>query len=1025
MTDQAYHSDHTLYEVNKMAPHADFFGFENDELANVDQKTNSSRFLSLNGEWKFNWTKTPSDREVDFYKEGLDDSDWATIPVPANWEVEGFGHPIYLDERYPFSTSWPNAPTDYNPVGSYRHRFNVPQDWMDDEVILHFEGAKSAMYLYLNEQFVGYSQGSKTPAEFDLTPFIKSGDNMIAIQMYRWSDASYLESQDMLRMSGIEREVYIYRRPNVHIRDFEVKADLDPTFENGIFELITDIENTSGETVSRELSIQILDGNTVIYETVETLELDPQDSLVQATKAMLPNVKPWSAEMPDGYTLKIGFEDINSPNNDQFIHKFIGFRNIQIRDHQLLVNGQPIYIKGVNRHETDPYTGHVIDKSTMEKDIRLMKEHNINAVRSSHYPNHPYWYDLCDRHGLYVIDEANIESHPLAIDASTQIGNEMSWLPAHMKRMQRMYFRDRNHPSIIIWSLGNEAGEGEIFRKMYQWLKTKDTTRPVQYEPARKEDYTDIFCPMYPRPESLVEYGSNEPDRPAIMIEYAHAMGNSVGNLQDYWDIIEKYPALQGGFIWDWVDQSLEYEDENGKPFLAYGHDYHPDLPTDGNFLNNGLVDPFRVPHPHLYEVKKVYQPAEFSWDQERQKIRISNKQYFSKLENVQLEWVLLGSGNEIRKGTTEEIRINPQTEQSYAIDLPPFSNQTEYVLIASLKTVQPMGLLKAGHELAFEQFLLTSFEANIETNQSNDFLELSKDGDIYTIRNEKVQLILDAQTGQIRNWTFNGHLITHRGLQPNLWRPPTDNDLGNGMHEWAAVWKDCINEASVRLVHPPTQTASGIAFTIRYVLPRDIAEITVDHVFQSDGSLEVDFSFQPTKDGLPYIPRMGMSLVLPDEFTEVSWYGRGPHETYWDRKTSGKIGIHNRKVTDGFHRYSRPQETGNKTDVRWIKLYAPNMELIARSTDNQMLSSSTWPFDVSQLDYVPGKRGGVSASGLVPVTARHGADIELDSIVQWNIDHLQMGVGGDNSWGRLVHDEYVIQPRTYNYSFILSPIMK
>ena len=650
-TKKPFHADHTVFGVNKLEPHADFFAYESEELAHQNNRENSKHFQSLNGDWKFQWVRSPKDRIKDFFDPKLDDSSWKTIPVPANWEVEGYDYPIYLDERYPFTTKWPDAPKDYNPVGTYRHTFEIPKDWITDDIILHFAGAKSAMYGYINGQFVGYSQGSKTPAEFNISPFLHEGQNLIALQMYRWSDASYLESQDMLRMSGIEREVFLYSRPRTAVVDFNVLTDLDADVKNGIFKSQVSVFNAGNESVLRKLVAKLSDGENLLFSMEKEIEIRSGDTLQVAFDHIMEAVKQWSAEIPNCYQLSIQLLDPENAINNQYIQKNIGFRNVQIRNSQLMVNGKAIYIKGVDRHETDPFTGHVISKESMERDIKLMKENNINAVRSSHYPNHPYWYDLCDKYGLYVIDEANIESHPLANDEATQIGNALSWLPAHLDRTQRMFFRDRNHPSIIIWSLGNEAGHGKVFETTYRWLKEHDPTRPVQYEPAELEDYTDIFCPMYPTPGSLIAYAENNPTKPGIMIEYCHAMGNSVGNLQDYWDIIEKYPVLQGGYIWDWVDQALEYKDKTGKPYLAYGHDYHPDLPTDGNFLNNGLVDPYRHPHPHLNEVRKVYQPARFEWDEKAQKIQVRNKNFFASLDNTRLHWTIFEDGEVFQEG--------------------------------------------------------------------------------------------------------------------------------------------------------------------------------------------------------------------------------------------------------------------------------------------------------------------------------------------------------------------------------------
>ncbi|MCB9081838.1 MAG: DUF4981 domain-containing protein [Lewinellaceae bacterium] len=1018
---QKFHSDHTVFGVNKLPAHADFFAYESDTLARSNTMEYSDRFLSLNGQWKFHWVRSPKDRLTHFFAPDLDDSNWKTIPVPANWEVEGYDYPIYLDERYPFTTTWPDAPEDYNPVGTYRHTFAIPQAWLTQEIILHFAGPKSAMYLYVNGQFVGYSQGSKLPAEFNISAYVQPGKNLLALQMYRWSDASYLESQDMLRMSGIEREVYVYTRPKVVIADFAVVADLDTTYQNGLFQCTTTLTNTTDVGATRRIQ-WILSNSTQVFTEEREVAIPAHDALDVAVAARIPNVKQWSAEVPDYYQLTIQLIDPVSAVNNQYIRKAIGFRNVRIANNQLLVNGKAIAIKGVDRHETDPYTGHVVSKASMERDIQLMKQNNINAVRSSHYPNHPYWYELCDRFGLYVIDEANIESHPLAINEETQLGNEMSWLPAHLDRTQRMFYRDRNHPSIIIWSLGNEAGEGEIFRSTYRWLKAKDSTRPVQYEPAGLEDYTDIYCPMYPRPENLVKYAENNPTKPGIMIEYAHAMGNSVGNLQDYWDIINRYPVLQGGFIWDWVDQSLEYKDENGKPYLAYGHDYHPDLPTDGNFLNNGLVDPYRNPHPHLFEVKKVYQPATFSWDEQGRNLTLANLNFFAAFNNHYLAWTLLEAGKPVQEGVFKEINLRPQETQQLVIPLEKLKGKQEYVLLVRLYTKTKTAVLDANHEVAFEQFVLQPGTAQPAIPKGKSRLLIHREESAFRIENAVSAITIDRQSGAITRWTYEKELITDKALVPNFWRPPTDNDLGNGMQDWASIWERATTEMTAALVGEPKRSRGGVSFTVAYHFPEGIAALNIDYTLTQAGGLQVDYHFAPGKDSLPNIPRLGMSATLPNTFTEMAWYGRGPHETYWDRKLAGKIGIYEGLIQDQFHRYSRPQETGNKTDIRWMQVMSEKVILTVQSTDRQFLNGSVWPFATAELDFVAGKEGGKSASGLVPVTSRHGADIETGKLVQWNIDHLQMGVGGDTSWGRLVHPEYTIPAGVYHYAFIIQP---
>jgi beta-galactosidase len=1022
---QDLHSDHTVFSVYKLAPRADFFAYESEVLAEMDSPDSSRRYISLNGNWKFHWTASPEERIRKFWDPGLDDDSWASIPVPANWEVEGFGYPIYLDERYPFSTTWPDAPQDYNPVGTYRHVFTIPEAWKEQQVILHFAGAKSAMYLYINGTFAGYSQGSKTPAEFDITALVKPGENLLALQIFRWSDASYLESQDMLRMSGIEREVYLYAKPQVAVADFQVHAGLDSTYQDGEFNLKVAIENTSDRPATRQVHIRLSHGEISLFAENKSLEIPAGGIGGISAETVLKEVDAWSAETPHLYRLSIQLTDPARPETHQYIQKYIGFRSVEIRDHLLLVNGRAVSIKGVNRHETDPHMGHVVSRASMEKDIALMKQFNINAVRSSHYPNHPYWYDLCDKHGLYVVDEANIESHPLALDENTQLGEEMSWLPAHLDRVERMYYRDRNHPSIIIWSLGNEAGKGALFRSLYKHLKTLDPTRPVQYEPAGTGDYTDIYCPMYPRPETLIAYAENQHSKPAIMIEYAHAMGNSVGNLQDYWDIIERYSVLQGGFIWDWADQSLEYRDEEGKAYLAYGHDYHPDLPTDGNFLNNGLVDPYRNPHPHLYEVMKVYQPAGFAWDPEEQILTVSNKNQFAALEGMTVKWALRQNGINVQEGAFDTIRAEAGTRLDFSIPLISFEPALEYVLFVQLLTLADQGLLPAGHEVAFEQFVLQNYTPPRLDRKTGTALSIREGEEQIILQNDLTRMALDPVTGELLNWTFREQLITDQAIRPNFWRAPTDNDLGNGMHLWAALWKRSTEEARATLAEGPSRSGSNILFAVSYSFPDQVASLKVQYTLSRDGSLQVDYHFTPLKDSLPNIPRLGMYLSLPMGFTQISWYGRGPHETYWDRKTSGKIGIYQSRVADQFHRYSRPQETGNLTDLRWMRLSADTLTLTAYPADSFLINGSAWPFGTAELDFEPGIDGGESASGLVPVTTKHGAHIKSGPRVQWNIDHLQMGVGGDNSWGRPVHKEYTIPPGEYHYSSTLVPALR
>lgn len=1024
---QVFHEDHQTVERNKLAPRATFFPFNNLQAACINDENNADNYKLLNGNWKFHFVTNPSDRQEKFYDPELNDDNWNSIPVPGNWEVYGYDYPIYLDERYPFDSEWPNAPQTYNPVGSYRHSFTIPDDWQQKQVYINFGSVNGAMYFYLNGEFVGYSQASKTPAEFNVTEFLQAGENQISLQIFRWGDHSYLESQDFLRVTGIERDVYLYARPKVQLTDYFCKASLVNAFSDGKFGLDIKIVNQQQEKVSRIVKVALFDneGYRQVYANSQKVKMNGKDTLELHFEKVLEGVKAWSAEIPNLYTLQIALLDEESPENSEFITTQTGFRSVAIKNGQLLVNGKAIYIRGVDRHETSPLTAHVITRESMLEDIRLMKQFNINAVRSSHYPNDPYWYSLCDKYGLYVIDEANIESHPLAIHEETQLGNELSWLPAHLDRTQRMFHRDKNHPSIIIWSLGNEAGEGAVFRETYKWLKKNDT-RPVQYEPAGIENYTDIYCPMYPSIERLVKYAQHYTDRPAIMIEYAHAMGNSVGNLQDYWHAIESYPNLQGGFIWDWVDQSLEYTNDKGVKYFAYGNDLHPTLPTDGNFLNNGLVNPHRKPHPHAFEVKKVYQPITFKMiDNLDFRFKLQNKFFFKNLDDYYVSWELLENGHKIQNGLLEKVDIAPQSEKVVLLPIKSneLSNEKEYVLTLSLLTRVASDLLPANYELAWDQFSWNTYRPKVQDDVKDDRLLIHKNDSSFVLKNAKVSVEIDAASGLLRSWQFESKEMLHGPLVPNFWRAPTDNDLGNGMHKWATAWKHASEHFTAVLQQAPHEENGKVYFVVDYMLPDTMGILSADYALMPDGKLKVSVVFNPQKKDLPLMPRFGMSVKFSSDFKYVRWYGRGAHETYWDRKTSGKIGIWSGQVSDQFHRYARPQESGNKTDVRWMQLKSTtNRNITLYAADGQLLSSSVWPFDMDALDFEPASSGTESASGLVPLGAKHGAEIQSQGFVQWNIDHLQMGVGGDTSWGRPVHKQYTVPAKKYSYSFVLDP---
>ena len=985
------------FGINKLPPRASF-GVDDPKWQ-----------LSLDGQWTFDWVRKPADAPMAHYREDYDDSEWGEIPVPANWEVEGFGRAIYLDERYPFTTEWPNAPHARNPVGSYRKSFEVPKDWDGRRIVLSFGGVRSAMYVWVNGERVGYSQGAKTPAEFDVSEYVRPGEtNLVALQILRWSDASYLESQDMLRMSGIERSVTLSAWPHDGFADITASGSPD-----GLLRFRADVP--AGERTSLR------------WRLLKDLDLVVEGEAM-ANREMLasvPGALAWTAETPHLYTLEISLMD-EAGTAIQTARVNVGFRTVEIRDRQLLVNGRPVTIRGVNRHETHPETGHVVSLETMRRDIELMKQNNINAVRTAHYPNDPRWYDLTDRYGLYVIDEANIESHPLAINEKTQIGNAMNWYPAHEDRLVSMIGRDKNHPSIIVWSLGNEAGHGELFRQLYRKAHELDGSRPVQYEPGGREDYTDIYNPMYPPISRLTDFAENEPDRPSIMIEYAHAMGNSVGNLQDYWDAIDAYPELQGGFIWDWVDQSLAFEDAQGRRYWAYGHDYEPDLPTDGNFLNNGLVDPDRNPHPHLEEVRKVYQPVRFrnlGETEEGWSVDVVNRYDFVDLSHLEFHWQRLLNGAELDGGPLAISGVPAGESIPVLLDLPEIEADGEVVLVISATTREASGLVPAGHEVAWDQFVMQPYTHERQTQATGLTIAIDSEAQLI-LAGEGAQLTFDKTSGELISWRISETELLQSAPLANFWRPPTDNDLGNGMHEWASAWKNALGEKTLLDFRHESLQPGVAKVSVRHELPGVNSTLDTEYLVDAQGAVSVTQSLTPeSPESLPLMPRFGTQISLQPVFDRVAWYGRGPHETYADRKTSGRIALHTGLIVDQFHRYSRPQETGNKTDVRFMELSGPEVSLKVESTD--VFSASVWPFPMSELEYVPAERGAQSASGLVPVPSRHGAEIELANVVTLNVDMAQMGVGGDTSWGRLVHEQYTIPPQPYRFSVRFTPSLK
>jgi beta-galactosidase len=1007
--------------TNKEPAHSTYIPYPDIPAALKDDPHQSPFYLSLNGTWKFNYVEKPSNRPTDFHKDDYDVSKWHDITVPGNWELQDFGVPIYTDTAYPFPSDPPRIPDDDNPVGSYRRSFTIPDNWEDRQVYLHFGSVKSAMYVWVNEKKVGYSQGSKTPAEFNITEFLRNGDNSLALEVYRYSDGAYLEGQDYWKISGIERDVYLYSTPFVHIRDFFAIPDLDDNYRDAKLRVTVQVQNHLSQN-NGEFCIQldllnaekqsILD--SAVKKDFQTSEqTEPHVAFVLDIK----NPKKWTAETPHLYTLLLSLID-ESGQAIEVVKCRIGFRKVEIKNGQLLVNGIPIYLKGVNRHEHDPITGRYVREDSMVKDIQLMKKFNINAVRTSHYPNTPLWYELCDEHGLYVIDEANIESHGVEpYNPDKTLTDKPEWQQAYLDRTIRMVERDKNHPCVVIWSLGNENGFGQNFVATYKWIKEKDPSRPVQSEDVGLEPYTDIFCPMYDRIQEIREYAEGEDPRPLILCEYAHAMGNSVGNLQDYWDVIYAHKKLQGGFIWDWVDQGLAAKDKDGRAFWAYGGDFGPpDTPSDDNFCINGLVFPDRKVHPHIWEVKKVYQYIKAEpLNLEQGRFRIHNLYDFTNLNNYTMIWELKGDGQLIAEGKMPSMDIAPHESKEVGIPTPRVHPKPgmEYFMNLRWITAHETDLIPEGHEVAWDQFSLPAY-VEPETIGLDELppLELEQTEDQAIVKGKTFTLTFDKKKGTLSSFLWEGRELIKQGPLPNFWRAPNDNDFGNGMPERCKIWIDAgISRRIENITISKTGTAQ-VQIDMATLLEAGNSHYSSQFIVLGSGDIFIENKFTPGSTGLPELPRFGMQMTLPMEFDNMEWYGRGPHESYWDRKTSAAVDLYRGKVIDQHHPYIRPQESGNKTDVRWVAL-SDDQGIGLMAVGMPLLSISANHYQMDDFENGPEKE------------QRHAIDLEQRDLVTWNLDYKQMGVGGDDSWGARPHDKYTLSPKEYTYRFRLRPFSR
>ncbi len=1004
--------------INKEAPHATMIPFQDERFALEHNRVKSAFIKILNGIWKFNWVERPADAPKDFFLPSYNDNAWNPMVVPSNWEFQGYGVPIYVNILYEWTRNPepPLVPVDYNPVGSYRVEFTVPDHWAGKQVFIHFGAVKSAFYIWINGEQVGYSEDSKTPAEFNITPYLKPGRNLLALQVFRWSDGSYLECQDFWRISGIERDVYLVARPPAYLRDFFVHAGLANDYQDGDFKLEAEFRNNSGKKAKPfvyKAKLLSPDRKTVMASFSQEIAMGKEISKNIGFSSEIPAVQPWSAETPVLYTLVQGLYEENGACIEAFA-TMVGFRTSEIKDGLLLVNGRPVTLKGVNRHEHDPQTAHVVGEKSMIRDIELMKQFNINTVRTSHYPNDPRWYELCDQYGLYVIDEANIESHGMGYHPDRTLGNDPRFLPAHKARVTAMLERDKNHPSVIIWSMGNEAGDGENFDTCFNLIKWRDPSRPIHYERAELRHNTEIYCPMYPDVEYLAEYASKPQDRPLIMCEYAHSMGNSTGNLKEYWDVIEAHPQLQGGSIWDWVDQGIGQKDDEGRIYYAYGGDFGPPgTPSDSNFCINGLVLPDRTPHPALYEVKKVYQYIDIqSSAPEEGIITVRNKYDFINLRDFDIHWNLMEDGISRASGVIPAPDVPAGGQKDFTIILPDIQPVpgAEYFLNFNVKTRAASGLVPAGHEVASEQILL-GWAKEVEQKKEKGNLELvwSKDRSNLDVTGVDFFVRFDATTGNMTSLRFNGTSFLESGPVPNFWRAPIDNDFGNRMPKRCAVWKDASNSRELKDFQAEKLQFGEARVTVEYLLGHARIPFEVIYHIYSSGDVIITGAIDPGAMELPEMPRFGFNLRVPEAFGHVKWYGRGPFENYWDRNSAAFVGIYESNAEGLYFPYVRPQENGARTDIRWMLLSDGNGEGLLID-GLPLFSASALRFTISQLDYTESRH-------------RHTADLVPNDFIDVNVDYRQTGVGGNDSWGARPLPAYTLPAGMYEFRFRIRPV--
>lgn len=1057
--------NNSVLEINREPARADFIPFADETQALSGIREQSPYYFSINGNWKFHWVSKPEDRPVDFFRTDFDDKTWETIPVPSNWEMQGYGTPIYVSAGYPFKidpprvTSEPKA--DYtsfkerNPVGSYRHNFEIPSTWNDRRTFIHFAGVQSAFYLWINGKKVGYSQGSMEPSEFDITSYVVKGKNQLAVEVYRWSDGSYLEDQDMWRTSGIHREVFLYSTGDVRITDFAVRTILDNNYENANLQISPELQSYKGDKLEGwSVKAQLYDaqnkpvfGSPLSQDAEPILNADYKAAVMNDRfpqrgpakfawlEAEVSNPAKWTAETPNLYTLVLSLVNKEQQTTETVRCK-VGFRSIEIKNGQLLINGNPVRLRGVNRHEHDPATGRSISFERMEQDIILMKQANINAVRTSHYPNNTQWYELCNQYGMYVMDEADIEEHGMR----GILASDPNWHAAFLDRAVRMAERDKNFPSIIFWSMGNESGYGPNFAAISAWLKDFDPTRPIHYEGAQgtptdpktvdvisrfytrvQEEYLNPNVPENAdqeraenaRWERLLSIAQNPADnRPVLTSEYAHAMGNAMGNFKEYWDEIYSNPRMLGGFIWDWVDQGLYKKDANGTTFLAYGGDFG-DKPNLKAFCFNGVIFSDRSLTPKYYEVKKVYQPVLIetgNTNPATASVFITNRNHHINLNKFQMDWEVLCDGKVLQSGTISSFDIPAGEKKEIQIpikDIKSAVKEKDYWLRINFKLKQDELWAKQGYELAFEQVKLdTPASAKSILNKTRTQpIKTEKANESIFISGQHFSAVFDYKNATLSSLIYNGKEMMVSSPVFQGYRAPVDNDKGFG--NWLAKdWKNHGLDSLKRVV----DSCYVVEETSVYIKIKTVARSTAKqgHFIHSaiwtisgDGSVNVDNTFEPTGD-LPELPRLGVVMSLAKDLEQMKWYGHGPHENYIDRKSSCPIGVYTSTVTDQYIPYPHPQETGNKENVEWIRLTNPSGKGISITSNSEQMSASALHFSTNDL-----------------AEATHAYLLHPRDEVVLSLNAAMLGLG-NSSCGPGVLKKYAIEKKKHYLNFTI-----